>query len=371
MKLRYKIAIACLSLVAAAAASGLAALRYEAPCTAAPPVPAGTSLMKAVVHRCYGSPDRIAIEDVPKPVPGDGEVLVKVRAVAVNPIEWHGLRGEPYVMRMVSGMARPNNVRMGVDFAGTVEAVGKDVTRFRVGDDVFGASGRSAAFAEYVRVVAENGVIASKPVNVSFEQAAAVPIAAFTALQALRDHGGLRPGQKVLINGAAGGVGTFAVQIAKALGAEVTGVCSTASGELVTRIGADHVIDYTREDFMQQDTRYDVIVDMVGGHSPAEYRRVLTPTGSLVVVSTVDKGRWLGPLTGMLGAIVYAPFMDQHVATFIAKPNLADLLFMADLMKTGKVVPAIDRRYAFDDVANALRYLEQGHAHGKVVVTLD
>ncbi len=371
MKLRYKIAITCVSLVAAAAASGLAALRYEAPCTGAPPIPAGTAVMKAVVHRCYGSPDVIAIENVPKPVPADGEVLVKVRAVSVNPLEWHGLRGEPYVMRMTSGIARPNNVRMGVDFAGTVEAVGKDVTLFRVGDDVFGASARNAAFAEYVRVFAEKGIIAPKPANVSFEQAAAVPIAAFTALQALRDHGRLRSGQKVLINGAAGGVGTFAVQIAKAFGTDVTGVCSTASAELVTRIGADHVIDYTREDFMQQDQRYDVIVDMVGGHSPADYRRVLTPTGSLVVVSTVDKGRWLGPLSGMLGAIVYAPFMDQHVATFIAQPNVPDLLFLADLMKTGKVVPAIDRRYAFDDMANAIRYLEQGHAHGKVVVTFD
>jgi NADPH:quinone reductase-like Zn-dependent oxidoreductase len=273
-------------------------------------------------------------------------------------------------MRMTSGIGRPSDVRMGVDFAGTVEAVGKGVKRFRPGDDVFGASRRNT-FAEYVSVVAENGVIAPKPANVSFEQAAAVPVAAFTALQALRDHGRLRPNQKVLINGAAGGVGTFAVQIAKALGAEVTGVCSAASAALVTRIGADHVIDYTREDFMRQDERYDVIVDMIGGHSPAEYRHLLTTTGSLVVVGTVDKGRWLGPLSGMLGTLVYAPFMDQHVVTFMAKPNEADLLFLADLMRTGRVVPVIDRRYAFNDVADAIRYLEQGHAHGKVVVTID
>ncbi len=370
MKLRWKIAATALSLVGITVASGSAALRYEAPCTAGPPAPAGVPVMKAIVHRCYGSPDVIAIEDVPKPVPADGEVLVKVRAVSVNPLEAHGLLGQPYVMRMTSGIGRPSDVRMGVDFAGTVEAVGKDVKRFRPGDDVFGASRRNA-FAEYVSVVAENGVIAPKPANVSFEQAAAVPVAAFTALQALRDHGRLRPSQKVLINGAAGGVGTFAVQIAKAFGAEVTGVCSTASAALVTRIGAAHVIDYTREDFMRQDERYDVIVDMVGGHSPAKYRRLLTATGSLVVVGTADKGRWLGPLSGMLGALAYAPFMDRRVVAFMAKPNEADLSFLADLMRTGKVVPVIDRRYAFNDLADAIRFLEQGHAHGKVVVTLD
>ena len=373
MKLRYKVAIGVVSLVAAAAASGLAALRYEAPCTAAPPVPvpAGTPLMKAVVHRCYGSPDVITIEDVAKPLPASNEVLVKVRAVSVNPLDWHVLRAEPYVMRTGSGIGRPNDVRLGADFAGTVEAVGKDVTRFRVGDDVFGASGRNSAFAQYVKVVAEHWAIAPKPTNVSFEEAAAVPVAAITALQALRDQGRIQPGHKVLVNGAAGGVGTFAVQIAKALGAEVTGVCSTGGAALVARLGSDHVIDYTRDDFMLRDERYDLIVDMVGGHSPVEYQRVLTPTGALVLVGTTDKGRWLGPLSGMLAVLAYAPFIEHRVTTLIAKLNEPDLAFVAQLLQDGKITLAIDRRYAFRDTADAIRYLEQGHTHGKVVVTVD
>ena len=371
MKLRNKVAIACVSLVGAAAATGLAALRYEAPCTAAPPLPPGIPLMKAVLHRCYGSPDVITIEDVPKPLPAPNEVLVRVRAVSVNPLDWHVLRAEPYVMRVRFGIGRPGDVRLGADFAGTVEAVGEDVTRFRVGDDVFGASGRNSAFAQYVRVVAEHWAIAPKPANVSFEEAAAVPVAAITALQALRDHGRIQPGQKVLVNGAAGGVGTFAVQIAKALGAEVTGVCSTGGAALVSRLGADHVIDYTRDDFMQRAERYDLIVDMIGGHSPAEYQRVLTPAGALVVVGTTDKGRWLGPLSEMLGVLAYAPFIEHRVTTLIAKLNEADLAFLAQLLQDGKVTPAIDRRYAFRDTADAIRYLEQGHAHGKIVVTLE
>ena len=371
MKLLRMLATAAALVIVVTAASGLAALRYEAQCTAAPSYAGGAPTMKAVVHRCYGSPDVLALEDVAKPKPASNEVLVRVRAVSVNPLEWHGMRGEPYVMRVTSGIGRPNNVRMGADFAGIVEAVGHDVTRFHVGDEVFGASGRGAAFAEYVTVVAEHWAIAPKPANVSFEEAAAVPVAAITALQALRDHGRLQPGQKVLINGAAGGVGTFAVQIAKALGAQVTGVCSTAGADLVARIGADHVIDYTRDDFMLHDERYDLIVDMVGGHSPAEYGRVLTPNGTLVVIGTTDKGRWLGPLTGMLGALVYAPFMQQRMTAFIAHLNQEDLAFLAQLLEAGTVRPAIDRRFELRDTADAMRYLEQGHAHGKVVVTVD
>ena len=366
MKLRYKIAGIGLLLVAAAVLGSLLALSYESPCEAAPPLSVGTPSMKAIVHRCYGSPDVLALEDVAKPIPADDQVLVKVRAASVNPLDWHGLRGEPYVMRLSSGFGLPKNVRLGVDFAGTVEAVGKSVTRFRPGDEVFG--GRGGSLAEYV-TVGESWAIASKPANVTFEQAAAVPVAAITALQALRDKGRIQPGQKVLINGASGGVGTFAVQIGKAFGAEVTGVCSTRNLAMVRDLGADHVVDYTREDFTRSGERYDLIVDMVASRPLSEYRRVLKPEGVYVVVGATSDGRWLGPLVPMIKAIAYAPFVSEELVTFIAALNKDDLLVLSDLMQAGKVTPVIDRRFGSREVPDAIRYLEEGHARGKVIVT--
>ena len=370
MKLRNKIGLTVLAVVGVGVATMLVALSYESPCGAQPPAAAGALTMTAAVRRCYGPPAVITLEQLAKPVPGDNEILVKVRAVSVNPVDWHTLRGEPYIMRIGSGFGSPHSVRLGVDFAGTVEAVGRNVTDFAPGDDVFGAAGRSSAFAEYVTVSAAAAVV-RKPANISFEQAAAVPVAAVTALLALRDRGQVRAGQKVLINGASGGVGTFAVQIAKAFGAEVTGVCSTRNVELVTSLGADHVVDYTREDFTESGERYDLILDIAGGHSVAEYRRVLKPGASMVVVGSTSKGAWLGPLTGMLAAALYDPFVAENLTTLLATLGKPDLLVLRDLLEAGKVTPALDRTYAFHDVREALAYLEEGHARAKVVLTFE
>ena len=268
-----------------------ATMSHDSPCGPADPLAADATRMKAIVYRCYGSPDVLKLEDVEKPTPADDEVLVRVRAASVNPLDWHYMRGTPYIMRLDSGVGTPTSTRMGVDFSGTVEAVGRNVKRFRPGDEVFG--GRRGAFAEYV-TVREDRALALKPANVTFEQAAAVPIAAMTALQALRDKGGIQPGQKVLINGASGGVGTFAVQIAKSFGAEVTGVCSTRNLDLVRSLGADHVIDYTKEDFTKSGQRYDLILDNVGNHPLLALRRVLTPGGTMVIVGG-SKGNWITP----------------------------------------------------------------------------
>ena len=258
MKLRYKVLSAVLVLAAATALGVALTLSHNSPCAAARPPPAGTPLMKAIVYRCYGSPDVLKLEDIAQPSPADKRMLVKVHAASVNPLDWHYMRGEPYLMRAAVGIGAPDDIHMGVDFSGTVVSVGKDVTRFKPGDEVFG--GRTGAFGEYVSV-AEAGSVAMKPANVTFEQAAAVPIAAHTALQALRDKGKIQPGQTVLINGASGGVGTFAVQIAKAYGAKVTGVCSTRNLAMVRALGADRVIDYTQEDFTKESQRYDLIID--------------------------------------------------------------------------------------------------------------
>src|SRR6204780_3511492 len=280
MKLRYKVlgGLAIVLVVACVALSLV--LSHDSPSTAAPPLAANTASMKAIVYRCYGTPDVLKLEEIAKPTPADDRVLVKVRAASVNPLDWHYMQGKPYVMRPMAGMGKPDSILMGADFAGTVESVGKNVTRFKSGDEVFGD--RDGAFGEYVSV-RENGAMALKPTNMTMEQARAVPIAGITALQALRDKGKVQPGQKVLINGASGGVGTFAVQIAKAYGADVTGVCSTKNIEMVKSIGADHVIDYTKEDFTQGSLRYDLIIDNVGNHSLSEYRQVLTPNGALVM----------------------------------------------------------------------------------------
>lgn len=368
MRLRYKIASAGLLVLAAAIGVALVALSHTSPCGAAAPFPAGTPAMKAVVRRCYGGPDVLALEDVPKPRPAESEVLVRIHAASINPLEWHEMRGEPYLIRLDEGIGAPTSVVLGVDYAGTVEAVGRNVTRFKPGDEVFGGSGRGT-LAEYVSVSAE-GAIARKPANMSFEQAAAVPVAALTALQALRDEGQLHAGQKVLINGASGGVGTFAVQIAKALGAEVTGVCSTRNLELVRSIGADHVVDYTREDVTRGSERYDLIVDNVATHSLLDYRRVMQPHARLVIVGSTDRGPWLGPLEAPVKAMVLSQLVSQQAGMFISSLNPKDLGILAALMQSGRVTPVIDRRYGLHEIASAMRYLELGHAHGKVVITV-
>src|SRR5262250_5345 len=285
--------------------------------TAAPANP-----MKAMVYCDYGSPDVLKLVDIEKPVPNDNQLLIKVRAASVNPLDWHYMRGTPYFMRIQAGLRKPKVIRLGVDFAGTVEAVGRAVKRFKPGDEVFG--GRTGAFAEYVTVF-EDRAVALKPPNITFEQAAAVPIAAITALQGLRDKGKIQPGQKVLINGASGGVGTFAVQIAKSFGAEVTGVCSTKNVELVRSLGADHVVDYTKEDFTQGEQRYDVIIDNVGNHTLLALRGVLTTHGRLIMVGDRSGRGMISLLARLITALVWSRFVSQKLVTFLARPNPEDL----------------------------------------------
>ena len=323
--------------------------------------------MKAIVYYHYGSPDVLACEEMEKPRAGDNEVLIKVRAASVNPLDWHLLRGTPYLLRLMAGLRKPKVPRSGVDVAGQVEAVGRDVTQFKPGDEVFGSC--RGAFAEYV--CAPERALVLKPATVTFEQAASVPGAALTALQVLRDTGQIRPGQKVLINGAAGGVGTFAVQIAKALGAEVTGVCSTRNVDMVRSLGADRVIDYTREDFTKGTQRYDVILDCIGNHSFSGCRRVLNPKGTCVMVGGPNEGQWIGPLAGVLKRLVLSRFASQKFAMFLTRPNKEDLTILRELLEAGKVTPVIDRRYSLNEVPEAIRYLEEGHARGKVVITLE
>jgi NADPH:quinone reductase-like Zn-dependent oxidoreductase len=368
MKLRYKVLGAIAILVVIAVGSLAVVLSHDSPCAAAPSLAANTPSMKAVVYRCYGGPDVLKFEDIAKPVPADDRVLVKVHAASVNPLDWHYMHGKPYIMRPMSGMGKPDSMLMGADFAGTVEAVGKNVTQYKPGDEVFGD--RDGAFGEYV-TVREKGAMALKPSNMSMEQAAAVPIAGLTALQALRDKGKIQAGQKVLINGASGGVGTFAVQIAKTYGADVTGVCSTRNVAMVKSIGADHVIDYTKEDFTQGSVRYDLIIDNVGSHTLSEYRRVLTPNGALVIVGGPSDDPWLGPMTTSVKAYFASPFVSQKLIFILAEANAEDLNVLRDLMQTGKLTPVIDRRYPLSETAQAISYLEQGHAKGKVIIAVD
>ena len=322
--------------------------------------------MQAIIYCDYGSPAVLELATLARPVPGDSQVLVRVQAAAVNPLDWHYMRGTPYLMRLGEGFRKPKVIRLGTDFAGTVEAVGRAVTLFQPGDTVFGA--RTGAFARYVTVREDR--IAAKPGNITVEQAAAVPVAALTALQALRDHGKVRPGQKVLINGASGGVGTFAVQIAKALGAQVTGVSSSRNVELVRSLGADHVIDYTKEDFTQREERYDVIIDNVGNHSLSDLRDVLTPTGTYVMVGG-PSGRWLDPIPRVFGLMITSWFADQEMRFFISQLNQEDLATLSDMMTKGQMTPVIDRRYTLAETAKAIEYLETGRARGTVVITIE
>jgi NADPH:quinone reductase-like Zn-dependent oxidoreductase len=319
--------------------------------------------MKAIVYRTYGSPDVLRYEDIEKPTAGDNNVLIRVNAASVNPFDWHFMRGTPYVLRLQGGLRKPKAARLGVDVAGQVEAVGRNVTQFKPGDAVFG--GCRGAFAEYV--CASESALVMKPNTVTFEQAASVPVAAFTALQGLRDQGHIQLGQKVLINGASGGVGTFAVQIAKWLGADVTGVCSTRNVEMVRSIGADRVIDYTQQDFTKGGQRYDVMFDCIGNHSLSACTSALTPKGTYVVVGGPD-GRWIGPLAPFIKALALSRFVSQNLVAFMAKPSQQDLTTLCELMEAGKVTPVIDKCYRLSEVAEAIRYLETGHARGKVIV---
>lgn len=331
--------------------------------------PSAASKMKAIVYHEFGSPDVLRLEEVDKPVPLDNQLLIKVHAVSVNPLDWHYMEGTPYLGRLPEfGLLKPKSERLGVDYAGTVEAVGKNVTEYKAGDEVFG--NRFGAFAEYL--VASDKGLALKPASLSFEQAASLPVAGLTALQGLRDYGKVQSGQKVLINGASGGVGTFAVQIAKSFGAEVTGVCSGRNVELVRSLGADHVIDYTKEDFTKRAERYDVILDNVGNQSLSRFRHVLTPTGKYVVIGGggVNDSRWTGPLAGAVRMLVLKPFVTQELRMMLAEINRKDLTALADLVQTGKMKPVIDKTYPFSHLPEAMRYLEEGHARGKVVLTL-
>jgi NADPH:quinone reductase-like Zn-dependent oxidoreductase len=323
--------------------------------------------MKAIVYHEYGSPDVLELQDIDKPVVADEHVLVRVRAASVNPADWHFMRGEPYLMRPQSGLRKPKKNFVGHDIAGQVEAVGKDVTGFRPGDEVFADVG-AGGFAEYASV--SEGVLVLKPANLTFEQAAAVPLAGLTALQGLRDAGQIRPGQKVLIIGASGGVGTFAVQIAKSFGAEVTAVCSTRNMELVRSLGADAVIDYTQGDFTQSGQKFDLIFQLAGTSSPSHCRQALTSKGTLVLSSGESDGRWIGPVDRLVKAAVLSPFVSQKLGSFLAKPNKDDLQFLKELIEAGKLMPVIDRTYPLSEVPEAIRYLEEGHARGKVVIAV-
>jgi NADPH:quinone reductase-like Zn-dependent oxidoreductase len=325
--------------------------------------------MKAIVLDEYGSPDVLALEEIHTPVPGEGEVLVRVHASSVNPADWHVMRGEPRIARLSFGLRAPKYRVLGCDLAGTVEAVGADVTSLQPGDEVYGITFMRGfgGFAEYASVGVD--LLGPKPVGLTYEQAGATPIAAMTALQGLRDHGRIDPGQKVLIIGASGGVGTFAVQIAKSLGAEVTGVCSTRNVDLVRSLGADHVIDYTCEGITEVGQQYDVIFQLAGTRSPSALRRALTAKGTLLLSSGQSDGHWIGPLTRVLSATLLSPFVSQRLLSFTVEPNGEDLDVLRELVEGGKLMPVIDRTYPLSEVPDAIRYLEEGHARGKVAVT--
>src|SRR5215211_6128665 len=323
--------------------------------------------MKAIFRDVYGSPDVLQLGDVDKPEIGDDDVRLCVHAAGVGRDVWHVMAGLPYPICLAGyGLRAPKNPLIGSDVAGVVEAVGEDVSNFRPGEEVFGIG--EGSFAEYAR--AREDKLAPKPENLSFEQAAAVPVTGLTALQAVRDHGRVAPEQEVLIIGASGGVGTFAVQIAKAFGAHVTGVCSTAKVEMVRSIGADRVIDYTREDFAQGDQRYDVILDIGGNSTLSRLRRALAQQGTLVIVGGEGGGRWLGGTDRQLRATILSRFVGQKLGTFVNKENHEDLIVLKELIESGKVTPVIDRTYPLAEVPEAIRYLEQGHARGKVVITV-
>ena len=323
------------------------------------------STMKAIVHERYGRPDLLVLRDIDTPVLAGDQMLVRVHASSVNPVEWYGVTG-PYFARFGNGLRKPKSPVVGADLAGTVEGVGEHVKVFQPGDGVFGTG--AGAWAEYA--LAREIRLARKPGNLSFEEAAAVPIAGITALQALRDKGRVQPGQKVLINGASGGVGTFAVQLAKAFGAEVTAVCSTGNVDQARSLGADHVVDYTQEDFTERDERHDLMLDIAGSRSFFAFRRVLTPEATVVVVGGPMTYRGLGPLPHIAGTFLASKGRSQTVTFFVAKITTEDLDILRELLEAGRVIPVIDRGYELSQAPDALRYLGEGHARGKVVITV-
>lgn len=367
MRTRTKIFAALAGVPVMILGVGAIAVSYDRPCREMEPVSEGTMPMQAVVYGCYGGSGVLNVEAVARPVPAADEVLVRVHAASINPQEWHYMQGRPYIMRLSSGIGRPKSRRMGVDFAGTVEAVGPEVTRFQPGDSVFGA--RSGAFAEYV-AVRQDRIIEPVPAGVTFVEAAGVAVAATTALQAVRDHGQVRAGQRVLVNGASGGVGSYAVQIAKAYGAHVTGVSSGRNVELVRSLGADDAVDYTRADFTRGAERYDVIIDMVGNHRLRDLRRVLTPDGAVVIVGGPKDNRWLGPLTRSITGMAYSPFVSQRIAMFIAELRPADLRELRQLMEASQLRTVIDGRFDLHEIRVAMDYLEGGRTRGKNVILM-
>ena len=322
--------------------------------------------MKAIVQDKYGTADVLELQEIDVPVVGGGDVLLRVQAASAFIGDWHIMTGLPYLIRAVSGLRAPKLRVRGQDVAGRVETVGTDVTQLQQGDEVFGTC--DGSFAEYA--IARTDKVAPKPANLTFEQSATVPTTGSTALQALRDVGKVQPGQKVLIIGAAGGVGSFAVQIAKAFGANVTGVCSTTNVDLVRSIGADDVIDYTRDDFAEMGRRYDLILDIAGGRSVSHLRRALAPRGTLVIVGGEGGGRWFGGIDRQLRASMLSPFVSQKLGTFVAKQNREKLIVLKELIETGKVTPVIGKTYPLSEVPEAMRHLEEGHARGKVVITV-
>jgi NADPH:quinone reductase-like Zn-dependent oxidoreductase len=326
--------------------------------------------VKAIVRDSYGSPNVLELKDIDKPEPADDELLLRVHAASVNPADWHILRGAPYIARMQFGLRKPKDRVLGCDVAGHIEAVGNNVTSLQPGDEVFGSPFMHGlgAFAEWVCL--SEDLLAPKPAALSFEQAAAVPLAASTALQALRDHGRIEPGHKVLIIGASGGVGTFAVQIAKSFDAEVSGVCSTSNVQMVRVLGAEHIIDYTQEDFTHSGHKYDLIFQLAGTLSPSECRSALTSDGTLVLSSGESEGRWIGPVDRVIKALVLSPFVSQKMASFTVKPNREDLQLLKQFIEDGTLTPVIDRTYPLAQVPEAIGYLEEGHARGKVVISV-
>ncbi len=322
--------------------------------------------MKAITQNEYGAQDVLSLDEIERPTVGDDEVLVRVRAASPNPLDWHYLTGTPYFLRLFAGLRRPKRTTQGNDLAGEVEAVGKSVTRFTPGDEVFGWR-NGGAFAEYAAVREEH--LARIPDGLTVEEAAVIPVAAFTALQGLRDVGQLKRGHKVLINGASGGVGTFAVQIAKAFGAEVTGVCSTRNVDLVKSIGADTVVDYTREDFTQTDERYDLIFDIAGNRPLTTSRGLLNSKGIYVLVGG-PKGRWLGPMAMLARARVISMFVSQKMVSMLSKENQEDLQVLKGLIEGGDVTPVVSARYPLNEAPEALRQIGAGHTRGKIVITI-
>jgi len=367
MKLRYKIITGFFTLLTVAIISLAITISHTAECPPSTAASTESTLMKAIVYRCYGSPDVLEYTDIAKPVPKDNEVLVNIKAAAINPLDWHYMRGSPYLMRLLTGLGAPKHTRIGTDFSGVIAAVGKNVKQFKIGDSVFG--GKTGAFAEYL-VLREDQALALKPDNISFQQSASVGIAGVTALQALRDEGQLKAGQKVLINGASGGVGTFAVQIAKSLGAEVTGVCSTRNVEMVRSIGADLVVDYKMDDYTQQGIKYDIILDLVGNHSLLDNKNVLVPNGKLLMVGGA-KGDWIAPLMGPIKALLLQPFVDQEFKSILAKMSKDDISTIADLMQAGKVTPVTGQHFKLSEVPKAMRLSETGHARGKIIIEME